>query len=213
MSRTLLDLHVYVVTAAGLVPGRGHAEVAAGALAGGANALQLRAPDHADGDLLPLARELAARCRERGVLFVVNDRVDLAVAAGAAGVHMGQADPWTGARDRLGPDRVLGISVDTVDEALLAQAAGADYLAVTVWGTGTKPEAKPQGLERVREVHMATGLPVVGIGGIDADNAAQVLEAGAAGVAVISAVAAAPDPEAATRTLVSAVRGTGRPAS
>jgi thiamine-phosphate diphosphorylase len=199
---------VYVVTAAGLVPGRGHAGVAIGAIEGGANAVQLRAPEHSDEELLPLARELADRCRERGVLFIVDDRLELALACGAAGVHLGRGDPWPQARARLGPDLILGVSVGDAEQASAAQAAGADYLGVTVFASATKPEAAPRGLQGVREISAATRLPVVGIGGIDAANARQVLEAGAAGVAVISAVAAAPDPVAATRELVAVVRST-----
>lgn len=204
----MLVLGVYVVTAAGLVPGRGHAEVAIAAIEGGANAVQLRAPEHSDDQLLPLARELAERCAERGVLFIVNDRVDLAIACGAAGVHLGQGDPWQDARIRLGPEMILGVSVEDAEQASAAEAAGADYLGVTVFATGTKPEAVPLGLEGVRAISDATRLPVVGIGGIDASNARTVLEAGAAGVAVVSAVAAAADPAAATRELVAVVRGT-----
>jgi thiamine-phosphate pyrophosphorylase len=207
--RPKLVLGVYVVTATGLVPGRGHAEVAIGAIEGGANAVQLRAPGPSDGELLPLARELAGRCAERGVLFIVDDRIDLAMASGAAGVHLGQGDPWQEARLRLGPDLVLGVSVEDAAQASAAEAAGADYLGVTVFATRTKPEAAPRGLAGVREISAATQLPVVGIGGIDASNARQVLEAGAAGVAVVSAVAGAPDPAQATRDLVAAVRGTG----
>jgi thiamine-phosphate pyrophosphorylase len=206
--RPRLVLGVYVVTAAGLVPGRGHAEVAIGAIEGGANAVQLRAPGHRDEELFPLAGELAERCAQRGVLFIVDDRVELAMACGAAGVHLGQGDPWQEARVRLGPELILGVSVEDIGQASAAQAAGADYLGVTVFATRTKPEAVPGGLARVREISAATRLPVVGIGGIDASNARQVLEAGAAGIAVVSAVAAAPDPAAATRSLVAAVRGT-----
>lgn len=206
--RSKLVLGVYVVTAAGLVPGRGHAEVAVGAIEGGANAVQLRAPEHRDEELLPLARELAERCRERGVLFIVDDRLGLALASGAAGVHLGQGDPWPEARARLGPELVLGVSVQDREQAAAAAAAGADYLGVTVFASATKPEAVPLGLEGMRVISAATRLPVVGIGGIDAANARQVLDAGAAGVAVVSAVAAAADPAAATRRLVSAVRGT-----
>ena len=206
--RPKLVLGVYVVTAAGMVAGRGHAEVAIAAIEGGANAVQLRAPEHEDQELLPLAQELAARCRDRGVLFIVDDRVELALNCGAAGVHLGQGDPWQEARVRIGPELVLGVSVENVEQASAAEAAGADYLGVTVFATRTKPEAVPGGIERVREISAATSLPVVGIGGIDATNARQVLDAGAAGVAVVSAVAAAPDPAAATRALVAAVRGT-----
>ncbi|HEX9122256.1 MAG TPA: thiamine phosphate synthase [Actinomycetota bacterium] len=206
MDRRSPSLGVYVVTSSGFVPGRGHREVALAAIEGHADAVQLRAPELTDDELLPLATELAATCRRSGVLFVVNDLVRVAVESGADGVHLGQGDELQGARERLGPDRVLGISVAAPEEALTAEAAGADYLGVTVWATATKPEARPQGIEGLRLVVAATSLPIVGIGGIDASNAAEVLEAGAVGVAVISAVGAARDPAAATKELADVVR-------
>jgi thiamine-phosphate pyrophosphorylase len=204
-------LRVYVVTSGTLVPGRGHREIAAAAIEGGATAVQLRAPELDDPVLLPLARELASRCRRAGVLFVVNDRVDVAVAAGADGAHVGQDDDPAAARAVLGPDRVLGISVRDANEAREAALAGADYLGVTVWPTATKPEAVGEGVEGVAVVVATTPLPVVGIGGVDASNAGSVVLAGAAGVAVISAVAAAGDPVAAVRELRAVVdRSIGR---
>jgi thiamine-phosphate pyrophosphorylase len=206
------SLGVYVVTSAG-VSGRSHEDIAAAAIEGGATALQLRAPELSDEQLVPIASRLAARCHEAGVLFVVNDRVDVARAIGADGVHLGQDDDPAGARERLGSRLVLGISVRSVDEARAGRAAGADYLGVTVWATATKPEADPRGIDGLREVVAASALPVVGIGGIAPANAADVLTAGAAGVAVISAVAAAPDPAAAVRELrriVDAYRTTGK---
>jgi thiamine-phosphate pyrophosphorylase len=199
------SLAVYVVTSSGLAPGRGHRDVAVAAIEGGATALQLRAPELSDEQLRPLASDLAERCREAGVLFVVNDRVDVAAQAGA-GVHVGQSDDPSEARLRIGSEAVLGISVSSPRQAVEAARAGADYLGVTVWATATKPEAAPVGLEGLRAVVEATSLPVVAIGGIDADNASETLEAGAVGVAVVSAVGEAPDPVAATRHLVDAVR-------
>lgn len=199
-------LGVYVVTSSGLAPGRGHREVALAAIEGGADAVQLRAPELGEDELLPIAAELATACRRAGMLFVVNDRLPVAVASGADGVHLGQEDEPQGARVRLGPDRVLGISVATPDEAAAAEAEGADYLGVTVWATATKPEAHAVGPGGLRAVVEATSVPVVAIGGIHAGNAAEVLEAGASGVAVISAVGAAPDPVTATRELVGIVR-------
>jgi thiamine-phosphate diphosphorylase len=196
-------LRVYVVTSSGLVPGRGHREVALAAIEGGATAVQLRAPELADDELRPLAADLAARCREAGVLFVVNDRVDVAAEVGA-GAHVGQDDDPRAARDVLGPEGVLGLSVASVEDALAAVGVGADYLGLTVWATRTKPEAVPHGMHGLRAVVEATDLPVVAIGGIDGVNAREVLEAGAAGVAVVSAVGAATDPVAATRELVRA---------
>lgn len=201
------SLRLYVVTASGLVPGRDHLEVASSAIEGGATAVQLRAPELEDEDLSPLAELIASRCREAGVLFVVNDRVRVAASCGG-GAHVGQDDDPEAARGLLGPEAVLGVSVSDPDQARAAEAAGADYLGVTVWATATKPEAVPVGLGGLRRIVRATSLPVVGIGGIDAGNAAEVLAAGAAGVAVISAVAAAPDPVAATRRLAAVVRRT-----
>lgn len=200
-------LRVYVVTSGTLVPGRGHREIAAAAIEGGATAIQLRAPDLDDPELLPLARDLATACRAAGVLLIVNDRVDVAVSAGADGAHVGQGDAPAEARAALGPDRVLGISVRDAGQARAGEAAGADYLGVTVWSTATKPEAAAEGLDGVAAVTAATSLPVVGIGGVDAENAGRVIRAGAAGVAVISAVAAAPDPVRATRELRDVVDG------
>jgi thiamine-phosphate pyrophosphorylase len=197
-------LAVYVVTSSGLAVARRHGDVARAAIAGGATAVQLRAPELEQDAVTDLARELVDACREAGVLFVVNDRVEVAALVGAA-AHVGQADDPAGARERLGPDAVLGVSVSSVEEALDARAAGADYLGVTVWATPTKPEASPLGIHGLRAVVDATDLPVVAIGGIDARSARQVIEAGAAGVAVVSAVGAAPDPVAATRELVGAV--------
>lgn len=200
------SLGVYVLTSSGYVPGRGHLEVGVAAIEGGATAIQLRAPAFGDGDLLPIATELANRCRDAHVLFLVNDRVDVAIAAGADGAHVGHDDDPIAARERLGPGRVLGVSVLTLAQARAAEAAGADYLGVTVWATTTKPEAVPVDIEGLRAIVRSTGLPVVGIGGIHMDNVHEVLAAGAVGVAVVSAVGAAPDPIAATARFAALVR-------
>jgi thiamine-phosphate pyrophosphorylase len=199
------SLGVYVVTSSGYVTGRGHREVALAVIEGGATAVQLRAKELGDEELLPLAAELAARCRDADVLFVVNDRVGVATASGAAAVHVGQRDELEGVRQRIGREMVLGVSVDSPEEARGAEGAGADYLGVTVWPTPTKPDATARGVEGLRTIAGATTLPVVGIGGISASNAVEVLAAGAAGVAVISAVGAAEDPVTATRVLADVV--------
>jgi thiamine-phosphate pyrophosphorylase len=204
-----LSLAVYVVTSSGLVQGRGHVEVARAALEGGATAIQLRAPELEDrpDELRGVGAEIAALSRARGVLFIVNDKADVALEVGADGVHMGQSDELRGGRGRLPPDRLLGVSVETIDQAREAERFGADYLGVTVFETETKPEATSVGLEGLRQIAASTSLPVVGIGGIDASNAREVLAAGAVGVAVVSAVGAAPDPVEATRELVRVVSG------
>jgi thiamine-phosphate pyrophosphorylase len=202
-------LRLYVVTSSGLVPGRTHLDVARAAIAGGATAVQLRAPELEERDLLTLATTAAAECRAAGVLFLVNDSIPIALMSGADGAHLGQENQPLDARDRAGADLVLGISVETPEQAAAAESAGADYLGVTVWATLTKPEARAHGLDGLRAVVAATSLPVVGIGGIDTGNARAVLDAGAAGVAVVSAVGAAQDPVAATRALVEVTRGRG----
>jgi thiamine-phosphate pyrophosphorylase len=197
-------LAVYVVTSASF-RGRSHLDVARAAIAGGATAVQLRAPELDDDALTVAAAGLAQACRAAGVLSIVNDRPDVAVAVGADGAHVGQGDDVEGARATLGEDGVLGISVANPEQARRAAALGADYLGVTVWATRTKPEAAAAGLDGVRALAAATALPVVGIGGIDAAKAPEVVAAGAAGVAVISAVAGAGDPVGATRSLRAAV--------
>lgn len=194
-----------MVTSPGRTPTGDRLSVALAALEGGADCVQLRAPELADSDLLPLAATLAERCRSAGALFLVNDRVEVALEAEADGVHLGQRDEPDRARRRLGSSKTLGVSVGNVTEARAAAALGADYLGVTVWASPTKRDSVPIGLSGLTELARVTQLPVVGIGGITAENAAQVVEAGASAVAVISAVASAVDPVEATRALVAAL--------
>lgn len=208
-----LHLGVYVVTAAGLVEGRTHLDVANAALAGGADAVQLRAPELSRDALRAVARDIAAATRATGTLGIINDDLEVAMDVGAAGVHLGQGDlamrgyAVPAIRRRLGAQRVLGITTETVAQARAAESAGADYLGVTVFETGTKGDAEAIGVDGLREVVDAVAIPVVAIGGIHAGNAEEVLAAGARGVAVVSAVAAAEDPVAATRQLRELVDG------
>jgi thiamine-phosphate diphosphorylase len=180
--------------------------VADAAIEGGADVVQLRAPELSDQELLSVATEIERRCRRGHVLFVVNDRIDIAVAVEAGGAHVGQGDHPESARQRLGPRGVLGISVATPEQAEAAERAGADYVGVTVFATPTKAEAVPIGLDGLRSIVESTSLRVVGVGGIDPSNARKVLATGAVGVAVVSAVGMASDPVAATRRLIEAVR-------
>jgi thiamine-phosphate pyrophosphorylase len=198
-------LSVYVITSSWFVPGRSHRDVALAAIEGGATTVQLRVPEHSDDTVLPLAVELADRCRKAGVLLIINDRVKVAVGSGAGGAHVGQDDQPLAAREQLGDELLLGVSVASPEEAREAEAAGADYLGVTVWATPTKRDAIPRGIDGLRAVVAATRLPVVGIGGINVGNAHEVVEAGAAGVAVLAAGGAAPDMASATRRLAEAV--------
>jgi thiamine-phosphate pyrophosphorylase len=197
---------VVVLTSNGPVPGRTHLDVATAAIDGGANVVQVRAPELGDAELEGLARDVVEACAGSPTLPIVNDRIDVAIASGAAGVHVGQGDGPELVRARIG-DRLLGVSVSTPEEARLATAFGADYLGVTVWATATKPEAEPVGLDGLAAVVRATALPVVGIGGVSASNATEVLDAGASGVAVVSAVGAADDAKEATQALVEIVSG------
>ena len=175
------------------------------ALAGGAGAIQWREKSLPLSQQIALAREVRQLCREAGALFLVNDRVDLAVAVAADGVHLGQDDlPIPAARQILGPDAIIGGTCETPEEAVQAEAEGADYLgAGPVYATPSKADAgEPYGPAVIERVAAATSLPVVGIGGIVPGKAAPVIRAGAAGVSVISAVTGAADPLLATRALL-----------
>ena len=203
-----VDLSVYVITDRKLAAPRSVVEVVQAALRGGATVIQLREKEASTREMVELGMALLRVTRPAGVPLIVNDRVDVALAIDADGVHVGQDDmPAALARKLIGPDKILGVSAETVEQALLAQRDGADYLGVgDVYGTPTKPDAGPPiGLEGLRRIVEAVDIPVVGIGGITPDNAAAVIEQGAVGVAVISAVFAAPDPEEATRRLRAAV--------
>lgn len=185
-------------------------------LAGGCRLVQLREKTMPLGDLLPLARSLARRCREVGALLIVNDRADLALAAGADGLHVGQDDlPARQARGLLRSGMILGVSTHDPEQARRAVADGADYVAVgSIFPTTTKAGFQLVGPELIRRVRPEVPVPLVGIGGITVENAPSVLGAGADAVAVISALCAAPDPEAATRALLTRIApgaaGTGR---
>jgi len=158
-----------------------------------------------------MAERLRDRCRAAGATFIVNDRLDLALALGADGVHLGQDDlPPAAARPLLRPGMILGLSTHSLEQARAAQAAGADYVAVgSMFPTGTKPDFQLVGPELIGKLRGEIGVPLIGIGGITHDNVAQVIRAGADGVAVISAVCAAPDPEAATRRFLGLIDAAG----
>jgi thiamine-phosphate pyrophosphorylase len=207
----MVDWDVYLVTQASLSAGRTTDEIVADAIDGGVGVVQLREKDRAARERYELGRELRELTREAGVTFVVNDRVDLAQALDADGVHLGDDDlPVSVARDLLGDDALIGRSVSTVADAREAAAAGADYLGVgAVFSTGSKDDIDDDefavGTDRVAAIAEAVDVPFVGIGGITAENAAEVVRAGADGVAVITEITQADDPEAATAALADAV--------
>jgi len=185
---------------------RNHIEVAGKLIRGGAKAIQLRHKLESKEELLAIARELKALCAENNVLFIINDYIDIALAVGADGLHLGQKDlPVKEARRLLPIDVLLGVSVTTVEQAKAAEGGGADYIAVgSMYPTKSKEKAVVVGLERLREVRGVVSLPLVAIGGINKDNAGEVAAAGADGVAVISAILEVGDVEEAARQLIKA---------
>jgi len=197
-----MDCGLYIITDEILAPGCSHIQIAKESLSGGAKIIQLREKRRSGRELYPLAQEIRSRCSQYNARFIVNDRLDIALASGADGVHLGQDDLPLSAARRLAPRPFLiGVSVGTVEEAVLAEREGADYLGVgPVYPTGTKPDAGPPvGPELIRIIRAAVTIPIVAIGGITLSNAGDVLAAGADGIAVISAVICSPDIAAASR--------------
>jgi thiamine-phosphate pyrophosphorylase len=180
-------------------------ELAQMALAGGARMLQLRRKSASGRELFEWAVRIQELCHGHEALFIVNDRVDIAIAMQADGVHLGQEDlPAAAARAMLGPDAIVGVSACNVDEAIRARDDGADYIGLGhIFPTFSKDKPfPPLGTVAIGEVRKVVGLPVVAIGGIGAQNVTEVMQAGASGIAVISAVAGAENPSAAARDLV-----------
>ncbi len=196
----------YVVTDRFVNPLRSHIDIAKAAVAGGAAVVQLRDKEATTRQLLEWARVIRELTWRTPTLFIVNDRVDIALAADADGVHVGDDDmPVPIARRLLGAGKIIGRSVANEQEALQAAAEGADYVSIgPIFATATKPDAgEPIGVEAIRRVRavLHPDYPLVAIGGINLTNAAAVFEAGADAVAIVSAVACADDPIAVVRTL------------
>ncbi|MFH1640315.1 MAG: thiamine phosphate synthase, partial [Chloroflexota bacterium] len=202
---------LYAVIDTQSLRGRSHYEVAEAVIRGGARVIQLRDKLSSKKELFPIAVGLKKLCAGHGVLFIMNDYLDLALATGADGLHVGQNDmPVKEARRLLPMDKILGCSVRTVAEATQAEADGADYLGCgAIYATLSKGDAVVVGLERVSEVRKVTTLPVVAIGGITIENAADVIAVGANAVAVISAILGAASVEEATRQVIANIRQDG----
>lgn len=209
-SDRIAHLALHVLTDRDWSRGRPTLEVAAAALDGGATVIQLRDKTGTTREMVTEGLALRQLTRERGALLIVNDRIDVALAVDADGAHVGQDDmPAALARTLLGPDRILGVSAATLEEAAEAVAAGADYLGVgPIYATRGKSDAgPPTGLGLVSDLAARYDIPLVAIGGIDATRAADVVRAGGAGVAVITAVVNAEDVDAAARAIADAVHG------
>ena len=202
-SRLEESLLLYAVTDRHWLDGRTLYDVVRDSLDGGVTFLQLREKELDDETFLEEAVKLQEMAREYNVPFVVNDNVDIAVKMDADGVHVGQSDMEAGnVRALIGPDKILGVSAQTVEQALLAQEKGADYLGVgAVFPTGSKDDADEVSFETLKEICDAVSIPVVAIGGITYENTPELKGSGICGIAVISAIYAQSDIKAASEQL------------
>ena len=203
------DYSLYLVTDRTLSLGRRTVDIVREAVAGGATCVQLREKSCGTRDFVDEARAVRALLAGTGVPLVINDRVDVALAVGADGVHLGQTDMRiTDARRLTGPGMLIGISAECVEDAVQAQAEGADYVGVSpVFSTPTKTDtAPPLGLAGIAAIRAAVSLPLVGIGGIGPANAADVIRAGCDGIAVVSAIVSAADPRGAAAELATIIQ-------
>ncbi len=199
-----IDYSLYLVTDRGLARGRSTLEIVSAAVKAGATVVQLREKDCSTREFVEEALNIKGFLKTRDVPLIINDRLDVAQAVKADGVHLGQSDmPLTIAREILGDSMIIGISAESLQEAIEAEKGGADYLGVSpIYATPTKTDtALPLGLKGLRAIRKAVKLPLVGIGGLNRNNAADVIRSGADGVAVVSAIVAAADPETAASEL------------
>lgn len=197
------DLLLYAITDRSWLNGKTLVSQAELALQGGATILQLREKNLGDEAFLEEAKEIQQLCRKYGVPFIVNDNVEVALKVGADGIHVGQKDMEAGdVRRLLGPDKILGVSAQTVEQAILAEKNGADYLGVgAVFPTGSKDDADDVSHETLAAICKAVKIPVVAIGGISKNNLLELKGTGICGISVISAIFAQPDILAATQEL------------
>lgn len=193
--KPVIDYSIYLVTDENCLKGRPLLACVEEALAGGVTLVQYRAKDTASSVMYKEAVQLKALCDKYKVPLIINDRLDIAQAVGAAGVHLGQEDlPCAVARQILGADYVIGVSAHNPAEAVQAAAAGADYLGCgAVFGTATKQDVAKLGLANLQAIRKVVTLPMVGIGGINVDNYAEVLGTGADGAAIVSGILAQDD--------------------
>lgn len=200
----MIDYSVYLVTDRGLARGRSLASIVEEAVEGGVTCVQLREKNCSTREFMDEARSLKRVLAPFSIPLIINDRIDIALAIDAEGVHLGQQDMTIEDARRVAQDSlVIGISAESLEDAIRAEWQGADYIGISpVFSTPTKPDtAPPLGLAGVKLLSAAVSIPTVGIGGINRDNAASVIQAGADGIAVVSAIVSAEDPAGATREL------------
>ncbi|WP_304076527.1 thiamine phosphate synthase [Phascolarctobacterium succinatutens] len=197
------DYSIYLVTDDGCLQGRALIDCVCEALEGGVTLVQYRAKTASSAEMYAEALQLKALCDSFNVPLIINDRLDIAMAVGAAGVHLGQDDlPCAAARKILGEDYIIGVSAHNPAEAKAALQSGADYLGCgAVFGTATKADVKKLGTEGLTAICREKGLPVVGIGGVTADNYREVRAAGADGAAIVSGILTQPDIRATVRAI------------
>lgn len=197
------DYGIYLVTDDGCLQGRALIDCVCEALEGGVTLVQYRAKTASSAEMYAEALQLKALCDSFNVPLIINDRLDIAMAVGAAGVHLGQDDlPCAAARKILGEDYIIGVSAHNPAEAKAALQSGADYLGCgAVFGTATKADVQKLGTEGLTAICREKGLPVVGIGGVTADNYREVRAAGADGAAIVSGILAQPDIRATVRAI------------
>lgn len=197
------DYSIYLVTDDGCLQGRALIDCVREALEGGVTLVQYRAKTASSAEMYNEALQLKALCDSFKVPLIINDRLDIAMAVGAAGVHLGQDDlPCAAARRILGEEYLIGVSAHNPAEAAEALQSGADYLGCgAVFGTATKADIKKLGTDGLAAICKAKGLPVVGIGGVTADNYREVRAAGADGAAIVSGILAQPDISATVRAI------------
>ena len=206
---TSFDLSLYLVLDPELCRTHSMVETTLAAIAGGATIVQLRDKRAGTEGLIRIGRELMDAMRGTGVPLIVNDDIDAAIAIGADGLHVGQDDlPTKTARDRLGPDKIIGLSIEDDTVARKVDRSIVDYVGIgPVFATPTKPDHKPAiGFDGLASLVRIAGLPSVAIGGLKRDHVDPVFEAGANGIAVVSAICGQPDPEGATRKISDAIK-------
>ncbi|MFH1858033.1 MAG: thiamine phosphate synthase [Candidatus Omnitrophota bacterium] len=198
---------LYVITDPKAQRGRSHLEVLTEAIRGGASMVQLRDKEADDGALIEAGKALRKICDQYHALFIVNDRMEVARTVGADGLHIGQDDiSIAEARRRIGPEKLLGVSTHSLDQARRAAQEGADYIGLgPIFQTPTKPDYPPVGLELIRQVRKHLSIPLVAIGGIDALNIQTVMASGSDAVAVVRSVVAQDDIQTAAKTLCSLI--------
>lgn len=205
-----IDYSLYLVTDRGLARTRSTLEIVKAAVRGGVTCVQLREKDCSTLEFIEQALSIKDYLSDREVPLVINDRLDVAQAVKADGIHLGQTDmPLDMARAIVGDSMIIGISAESFEDAVEAEIGGADYLGISpIYATPTKTDtAPPLGLEGLRQIRTAVKIPLVGIGGLNRENAAEVIRNGADGVAVVSAIVAAEDPEAAAGELNHLITG------